>query len=426
MHGGTSLTEEQLKSLTVGSPNQLKEALVAYGIPAGLIFEYDGQEGNFALFNNVGQALARRAGEGEWAFTQFPQGYLDKIRGQVAQAEVTGGVDKYVRIVIGRYRQLINDAHGTSANIDTSSDKTMEYPLILTDRLDITGELDIIPNSRHEGGIERAFSDVTTTGGGLIGIIGGFDFIASIAANGRFSHVVGFDINPAQLLVGAIRASLCKVSPTPYHYLSNLLSLDFDDAELRAYENLHDFFLDSEGEMPDSNKNAETWHKLERILRCEQATDIFKFRKVWNEMSGLYARPNAVKRSIVSGASIRIYLRELEEVNLRNSEGHVSWLANQANYNKVRRLVSGGKFVLMLGDLFEQAVQEAQKHLQMQGVAVGAVYVSNVPTYSHPSPAQLENLDKLTSELRGKGIYVTDGSYGRGMSFQQYSLRANQ
>ena len=409
--------------MRVGSVDELKEVLTVFGIPNGLVFDYSG---GFALYNHVGQGLATKTPEG-WAFTTFPEGYLDGVRKKVLESEQEEGVDAYVSRVVDGYRGSIEAsrrrnlelfsraAHSSkpASSVLPKADEK-ETPLIIGE-LDLRETKGIIPNSRHEGGIERAFEQVSDKKGGLIGIVGGFDFLATLTTNGQFSQVVGFDINPYQVMVGAIRAALCEISATPFHYLSNLLSLDFEEEEdLADFRDLHIFFEETCYETPSRVKMEETWSALEPILRKETRIDIQKWREVWYQMSDLYRQQNVQKRSIVTEKDVNIYLRELQEVNLRKSGNSVSWLATQKNYDRVRSLISSGNFVFMVGDLFENGVERAESHLKDKGVQGSVLYISNVPSYVSPSGEQLARLEGITTRLRESGVFVTDGSAGRG------------
>jgi len=258
---------------------------------------------------------------------------------------------------------------------------------------------------------------ISSREGGLIGIIGGFDFLASLASIGRFSSVVGFDIAPSQVVVGAIRAALCEISPTPSSYLYSLLSMDIDEEDV---DDLHSYFEESCYENPQRFLMERTWTSLKPLLEREKSISLDFARDVWEEMFGLYRGDGVRKTSIVTGESVNLYLRELQEVNLRRGNNHGSWLSSQGQYDQVRRLISSGNLTLMTGDLFDGGVEKADAHLKEQGVPCGVVYVSNVPTYAHPSDVQLGSLESLKARLGRSGVYVTDGSHGRGLTSRTY------
>jgi hypothetical protein len=123
---------------------------------------------------------------------------------------------------------------------------------------------------------------------------------------------------------------------------------------------------------------------------------------------------------VVTGSNVNIYLRELQEVSLRWSRKSVSWLATQKNYDRVKSLIGSGNFVLIVGDLFGNGIEMAEAYLRDQCVKCGALYISNVPSYVHPSDEQLARLDAITARLRESGVLVTEGSHGRGRTSGDY------
>jgi hypothetical protein len=277
----------------------------------------------------------------------------------------------------------------------------------------------IIPNSRGEGGIEKAFSEVANKKGGLVGVIGGCDFFSTLASNGQFSHAIGFDINPYQVMVGAIRFALLGISDTPFQYLSNLLSFDLAKEHFDDFNNLHDFFESSIYEEYSEIKKDNTWNSLEPILKKETATEISDFKMVWEKMSERYME-NAKRKNIITGEYINVYLRDLQEVNLRKCGDSVSWLATQKNYDKLKLMYDSGNIILMKADLFKDAIEKAESYFNDKKVKFGTLYISNVPSYANPSDSNLNHLNEEITRLENSNVFVTDGSSGRGMSSKTY------
>ncbi len=101
-------SEAELRAIKVADVSELRTALIQYGIPGELIFPCGGE--NLALYNNPGQGLIRKTGDGEWGFTQFPEGYLDGIKQDVDKARTEGRLESYISSVVGHYQTMIAQA----------------------------------------------------------------------------------------------------------------------------------------------------------------------------------------------------------------------------------------------------------------------------------------------------------------------------
>jgi len=430
------LSEDELSGIKAESAEDAKKILVEFGIPEDLILNMD-MLGYLSLKNDDDIPVAVKESDG-WIFEGFEPGYLAGIRDEVKKAKKSGKIKTYCDDVRTQFRKKINDGIDSGPYIlpdinapditikpeEISVDRTLfrKRRLIINDLDFNPNSPAIIPTPRHEGGIEKAYDKVSGNDGGLIGIIGGFDFLASITANGNFPKVIGFDINPYQVLFGAIRIALCDISPTPYHHLRNLLSLEIEDHELcESFEDLEEFFIEAEFERPSQTVMQKTWTEIEPILTVNKDIPVKEFRKVWEDIFKFYSGQNALKKSVITGEQINIYLRELEEVSLRKSEnGAGSWLATQSNYDKVRYLSLSKNLLLMSGDLFEEGIENANKILEQEDTKLSVIYISNVPTYGnqgHPKRSQLEANLRC---YKDSGVFVTDGSDKRGMTFNIY------
>lgn len=136
-------SEQDLKSIK-GSIQDLKAALVEYGIPEALFFDYG--DGNIGLYNNVRLSLTRKTGENERTFTKFPEGYLETIKQEVDDARASGQLKLYISSVVENYHSMIKYSQGRviqSAEPDSVEERIAQY----LQRHNIT----IIPESREIG-----------------------------------------------------------------------------------------------------------------------------------------------------------------------------------------------------------------------------------------------------------------------------------
>jgi hypothetical protein len=267
----------------------------------------------------------------------------------------------------------------------------MGRPIILNTSLELSGKVEFFPNCVGENGIEEHFEGVSNRGGGLIGILGGFDFLASIAANGRFSHF----------------------SSTPYDYLTNLLSLPYDDLDIADFDDLHDFFWSASFYDPDNVKMEETWERLEPIFRIEHSASIGDFRILWEKIFNRYTEFGS-KEGLVTRAPVCLDIYRIQDVNLRQSGNSVSWLASQPNYDWVKSLVQSSRFRLMHGNMLNGGINQAQSCLD--DVKFNAMYWSIFPIPSSNGGLFEDRLN----ELRGAGVYVAGGYGGKGMTRSGY------
>ncbi|MFH0837624.1 MAG: hypothetical protein V1870_05825 [Candidatus Aenigmatarchaeota archaeon] len=401
-----NLSKDALKEIERPTSNELIDVLTDLGIPSSLLFRFS--DGSFSLYSNVAQALSYKTSTG-WRFTLPAQQQLTKTM-EIINEKYGGDAELYATISKTAYYDSINSIFP----------KKRQNPIIISP-LNLNGDINIIPNCVYEGGIEQAFKDVSGMRGGLIGIVGGFDFLASIAANGDFTDIVGIDINPYQILAGTIRAALCEISETQYKYIANLLSLDYYDDDFCGISGIDEFLAETSHENPSEYNAGITWDKLVPILSREKSASMHDFQKVWNKIFEMYANYNVYKKSVLSGDNINKYIRDFQEITLRHFDERVSWLASTENYNRVKNLVEDGRIVITSGDISSDAIDNAMKYLRGKDVQTSAIYISNLRAYLSPEKAL--DLDSKIAYLKDAGIYVTAGWSGRGA---RYGLVVNK